>query len=261
MLVSVHQSAHVPVCCSANSSKVAKMPDTGEDWVWTGDIGAACGQAWEYGATSKGKLDNGDPYFPRCTWMDTDQGADIEIGGQPITNRQMKINMMAYGGDAGDKPLSYYCGATIFTWDNKDPISVLPPEGPSCPACDSDKATRKVKRSTAPDAASRNATQHSQRPRRSQKSADRLIVNSRKQQSAVTLCNSPTSRGSDFASTNEGLFCDMSTKTLYPLCSNTTVSDCFDLQTEEMQLRKRELVNGSLAVSHSKQYKKISHWD
>lgn len=235
---------------------------TDSEWTWFGDVGASCGQAWEYGAVEKGTLDNGDPFYPKCTWMDTDQGADIEFDQQLITNRQMKINMYAYGGNSTQRPLPYLCGATIFSWDTADPIEALP-GGPICPACNSTKANSTVKR----DSANFNEVGHTirssrPRPSRSQKSADRLIVSSRKSQSAVELCKSPTSRGSDFASTNEGLFCDMSTRTLYPLCSNTTTSDCFDLEAEEMQLTRRGADDGVPGrVERRKRYKRISYWD
>lgn len=236
---------------------------TDSEWTWLGDVGASCGQAWEYGAIEKGTLDNGDPFYPKCTWMDTDQGADIEFDQQPITNRQIKINMMAYGGNSSERALTNSCGATIFSWDTADPIEALPEEGPSCPACDSAKANSTVERDSA-SSGEESHIQRSSHPRsaRSQKSADRLIVSSRKSQSAVELCNSPTSRGSDFASTNEGLFCDMSTKTLHPLCSNTTTSDCFDLKAEAMQLTKRGSDDGVAGpLEGRKRYKRISHWD
>lgn len=173
------------------------------EWTWFGDIGASCGQAWEYGAVEKGGTEDGTAYYPKCTWMDTDQGADIEFDQQPITNRQMKINMYAYAGNFSQEPLPYLCGATIFSWDTADPIDALPEEGPTCPACNSTKAESTVKRDPASFSGA-SYMQRSARPRpaRSQKSADRLIVSSRKSQSAVELCESPTSRGSDFASTN-----------------------------------------------------------
>ncbi|KAL1586509.1 hypothetical protein WHR41_05280 [Cladosporium halotolerans] len=101
----------------------ANFPEKGEPWTWTEDIGAACGQAWHYGSLQRGTTESGEPYFPKCTWIDTDGGVDIDKDPVPITNRQMKINLLAYGGDAAGKGLDYYCGATIFTHDNADPIA------------------------------------------------------------------------------------------------------------------------------------------
>jgi hypothetical protein len=45
---------------------------------------------------------------------------------------------------------------------------------------------------------------------------------------------------SDFVSVDEGLFCDMETKTLYPLCGADVKVSCFDLEAEKMQLRRRD---------------------
>ncbi|KAK3719962.1 hypothetical protein LTR37_004085 [Vermiconidia calcicola] len=238
----------------ANRQKAAKMPNGGSTWTWTGDIGATCGQAWEYGMVQKGHTESGDLYYPRCVWMDTDEGRDIDIDPVPITNRQMKIDIFAYGGKTGAHSQDYYCGATIFSWLHADPIEERPSEGYCCPACLTCKENQ-VKRSLAAD-----EIQPLRRPRnRNQRSAERLIVNSRPQQSAIALCNSPTSRGSDFASTNEGLFCDMETKTLYPICSAETTELCFDLEARHPYLREAGKVRRRSAVS--RKYNKISHWD
>lgn len=191
--------------------------------------------------------------------MDTDGGVDIDKDPVPITNRQMKINLLAYGGDAAGKGLDYYCGATIFTHDNADPIAGMPPKGLICPAC-----TRE-KRHLAPEYSSQatnSTTAQSRHPRaRSDRSANELIVNSRPQQSAVRLCHSKSSRGSDFASTNEGLFCDMETKILYPLCGGEIQAGCFDLQADELQLRKRDGPGLFSRDTPVKKYKSISYWD
>ncbi|KAG0196198.1 hypothetical protein BGX28_010429, partial [Mortierella sp. GBA30] len=45
--------------------------------------------------------------------------------------------------------------------------------------------------------------------------------------SAIELCDSPTSWGSSFFSIEEGVFCDMSTKTKVPLCKAGETEGCF----------------------------------
>ncbi|KAG0274693.1 hypothetical protein BGZ96_004139 [Linnemannia gamsii] len=45
--------------------------------------------------------------------------------------------------------------------------------------------------------------------------------------SAIDLCDSPTSWGSSFFSIEEGVFCDMSTKTKIPLCKAGETKGCF----------------------------------
>lgn len=43
------------------------------------------------------------------------------------------------------------------------------------------------------------------------------------------------SLGPDFVSIEEGLFCDMETAKLWPLCSATQKVDCFDLESQALQ--------------------------
>ncbi|CZT18565.1 uncharacterized protein RCC_04409 [Ramularia collo-cygni] len=173
-------------------------------YTWLGDVGAACGQAWQYGLyTINGG--NSQLYAPRCTWLDADHGEDIDKNPVAITNRQMKINMWAYADQGGRiMDLDYYCGSTIFSHDMDDPIPGRTPRGPQ--EIDGqlvvDTGAPNVPRSTS----SQNGTVGPIR-KRSPKSASELVVNSRPYQSAVKLCNSPTSRGSDFVSVDEGLFC------------------------------------------------------
>ncbi|KAG0332446.1 hypothetical protein BG004_001264 [Podila humilis] len=48
-----------------------------------------------------------------------------------------------------------------------------------------------------------------------------------KELSAIALCDSPTSWGSSFLSIDEGIFCDMSTKTKIPICKVGETDGCF----------------------------------
>lgn len=145
------------------------------------------------------------------------------------TTRQMKINMFAYGAWARNETLDYRCGATIFSQDDKDPIEEPTPRGPTTQSRTSEKR-----------ASYAHPTQDKLSRKRSPKSASELVVNSRPDQSAIELCNSPTSRGSDFVSADEGLFCDMESKTLYPLCSTEVKSHCFEVQYQRLEMIKRE---------------------
>ncbi|KAG0007227.1 hypothetical protein BGZ80_004921 [Entomortierella chlamydospora] len=54
--------------------------------------------------------------------------------------------------------------------------------------------------------------------------------------SAIELCDSPTSWGSSFFSIEEGVFCDMSTKTKVPVCKAGETEGCF--------VYERPVVNG-----------------
>lgn len=61
---------------------------------------------------------------------------------------------------------------------------------------------------------------------------NKLIISDIASHSAANLCNSETSWGPDFVSSVEGKLCDMSTKTLYPLCSKEQVDGCVEIETK-----------------------------
>ena len=65
--------------------------------------------------------------------------------------------------------------------------------------------------------------------------ADRLIVTALEYHSAVDLCDSPYSLGPDMVSTLEGMFCDMSEKRLWPVCTADTASYCFDMNSQTVR--------------------------
>lgn len=78
-------------------------------------------------------------------------------------------------------------------------------------------------------------------------------------QLATTLCESPTSSGPDLVSFEEGKFCDMGTRTIWPLCAHRDDKDCFDVEANDMRLftriGKREVPDLSMA----KAYTRIHH--
>ncbi|KAK5941092.1 hypothetical protein PMZ80_006369 [Knufia obscura] len=65
--------------------------------------------------------------------------------------------------------------------------------------------------------------------------ADRLVVSKIKQHSAIEVCNSQSSLGPDFLSMSEMMFCDMSEKTLWPVCVDETASYCFNMDTQTVK--------------------------
>lgn len=64
--------------------------------------------------------------------------------------------------------------------------------------------------------------------KRSKGSANTLISSPYPGHSAKELCDSPNSYGPDVVSENEGLFCDMEAKVLWPLCVTSSQKGCFD---------------------------------
>jgi hypothetical protein len=62
--------------------------------------------------------------------------------------------------------------------------------------------------------------------------ADRLVITNIPQHSVIELCNSEYSLGPDMVSTTEGMFCDMSEKQLWPVCSDASALYCFDMESQ-----------------------------
>lgn len=72
-----------------------------------------------------------------------------------------------------------------------------------------------------------HGSHHQNRPRSPHNS---WLIKSRRGQRASRLCADPSSRGPDFVSYSEGLFCNMETREVLPLCDRAAglVTGCFD---------------------------------
>ena len=90
-----------------------------------------------------------------------------------------------------------------------------------------------------------------------------LIVSTHKGQSAQVLCDSAKSRGHDFGSKPEGKYCDMSTKMVYPLCSDSATRNCFSIDKQSKSISQREIGNGLGNGSRNRvhrRYHKMINW-
>jgi hypothetical protein len=74
--------------------------------------------------------------------------------------------------------------------------------------------------------------------------------------SAKQLCESATSYGPDAISEVEQLFCDMSTKTLYPLCSPQVTKGCFDTDVVSLRISLSKRFEGA----NPKNYHRVQKW-
>ena len=76
-----------------------------------------------------------------------------------------------------------------------------------------------------------------------------LVLSSYTWHSARELCESSTSKGPDFVSITEGLHCDMTTRQVSAVCSNSTISNCFDMKVKQMSYGGMRIRGDSLARS------------
>ncbi|KEQ74103.1 hypothetical protein M436DRAFT_44771 [Aureobasidium namibiae CBS 147.97] len=168
--------------------------DNTPNGVWTGDIGRMCGQTWFENQEQAGYLQDGTPYRPSCTWLDAGHDSDIP-------SASMKFAAYAYGGELSHATLEDACAYTIFAHDEGE--------------------------ITSKSSGRSNLLPRARLPWMETK----LVISNIATHSATNLCNSATSWGPDFATLNEGKLCDMSTKTLYTLCSKENVDGCVDIST------------------------------
>ena len=100
-----------------------------------------------------------------------------------------------------------------------------------------------------------------------------LIASPHQTHSARELCESALSHGPDFVSLSEGVFCDMDTKTHWPLCSSSdgvmngmetgrqgptqVTEDCYHWDTHSLVLATVKGKRGYVA----KDYSDVEHWD
>ncbi|OAK98030.1 hypothetical protein IQ06DRAFT_226338 [Phaeosphaeriaceae sp. SRC1lsM3a] len=197
---------------------------------WTGDLGKACGQSWYASVEPAGRYKKegdgpdaatGDEYVPACTWLDGDHTNDIGAAA-------LKFDTAAYGEKVSDTIGNDACKFTIFGSDN-GPIAAQPG-----------------------------------RRRRSSKDrptwmTEQLIVSNYTSHAAADLCNSATSWGPDFVGV-DGMFCDMGSKVLTPLCAAKSVDGCVEIDEGSGTLNRSISVAKRAANVAHKSYKKIQHW-
>ncbi|OAR01230.1 hypothetical protein LLEC1_00186 [Akanthomyces lecanii] len=89
---------------------------------------------------------------------------------------------------------------------------------------------------------------------------DRLVVSNITQHSTEELCSSETAWGPDFIG-SDGYFCDMSSKTLIPICSKQNVDGCINLHDNDKAITKRSAIAKRVINSPHKSYGVVTHWD
>ena len=87
-----------------------------------------------------------------------------------------------------------------------------------------------------------------------------IIISDYKAHSASEVCRSETSCGPSFVSTLDGTYCDMSTKTSYPLCSATVTTGCFDLDAKELIGKRGRHARDLEAREVHKRYETSDRW-
>lgn len=213
-------------------------PD-GNKYGWIGEWGAFCGSDWY----ESNVIVDSHGTKTKCIWLDRDHS-----DGQGFLG--LHVYMPAFSKDwsnGGSKhPALWYCQRSAVMMAYDDVNDSRPRK------FEEDRSLAEEYASNAPNGT--KTTGKRQVRKRSTEMASELVVSQHDGHSAVGLCSSDTSFGPDFLSIHEGSFCDMGTKTLWPLCDAETVDKCFDVETKVLK-------NGSEAEDRSGGYGKVTEWN
>jgi hypothetical protein len=254
----------------------------GVQWAWTGDIGYTCGAQWY---PSKYTMGNSNQPI-RCVWLDANHDNGVIAKG-------LSLHIRDFSGESGllaqynederrlcqnsarmtfhadilpdsfptffDPPLEYQRET-----NSGDPTQPYTAGALEKPDQGQDRQMRAYPDGTEMDSHKLRRRQASTlQGRRTLKvrgiknlHPDRLTISHLPGHSAKELCEDKMSLGPDFVSTEEGLFCDMETATLWPLCSTILLSDCFSLDTHKIRTstRRRD-------APQEKTYTLTDHWE
>ena len=245
------------------------MSVNGLSYAWTGDVGKACGAEWYPQSNPIDTASN----VPVCIWIDTNgddghiwKGFNIHLPSfsAPTEIQSKRLDQWKDNRDLMCKSEPRFSMYKDISLDNQ--IRVF--DGPYNPSQEGvDNATQILdagawklsevphnpherlcaeKGGTCPPGGAsaledlKEKANPSRRARRNHVKrqawmVEQLVVSNLESHSATELCESGTSNGPDFVSMAEGLFCDMSEKQVWPLCSDTTAGYCFDMDSQTIR--------------------------
>jgi hypothetical protein len=223
---------------------------------WLGDNGKQCDWDWYLSNVEVGP----NLYKPLCMWIDSNHSNDLKATGFQIHTPDF------FGSDSQQALIQadnyWYChpenepSFKVYTDTNlpRDVVAYNPPrtysltQPTSIPPSPPDPSINRRRSASNKTYSSTDEWSNSDQPAsnqivrrysspRSTNSTDttqhKLITSSDVNHRASDLCNHEKSRGPDFVSLVEGKFCDMATKTLYPLCSDQFKVNCFNLDSNQ----------------------------
>jgi len=250
-------------------------------WAWYGDNGFFCrdhGFFWYNSNTVAGQGN----FMPRCTWIDGDATngistkvinihmASFETSPERVAAFNENPNLLC-----GSKPRFFsFTDKNGFLWDrpyfsppleyqpgtllDKDTNVILDSAHWAQGSWESSPLEGYFKREER-----HNSTTEAPAVRAMKHWPDRghLVKSKQPSHTASALCKDKMSYGPDFVSVEEGLFCDMEHRRLWPLCKNKSEKACFDTKTDRMRLgpgNVRRDEDGNRIIR--KRYLKVDQW-
>lgn len=263
---------------------------------WTGDIGYACGLPWY----AQNNAINSLGHQPKCAWIDGNgnsghkwKGLSVHLPSFTIDDNQLATNLADQWTDNMDlvcqseARFSAYekmvLPNEIFVFkstlerssDGTDDVQQVLNEAnwkraerpfDAVQECPPKVGSELSPRPCPPlfPSADRQLKKQSESKRslaqRQEAMSDEVVISSRPGNDVFDLCGSETSLGPDYVSLAEGMFCDMSTKTLWPLCGDLLAKGCFDVEEKKMKWANRELKKRHEGDGE-KAYTRVTTWE
>ncbi|KAH7312609.1 hypothetical protein B0I35DRAFT_437399 [Stachybotrys elegans] len=259
---SSQQATYAVVAGNNNAVCIAYMSITwpdGEKYSWTGDWAELCEPYLEERAPwyNSNVLIGGTKHKPRCMWVDKD-------GNQPTTGFQVhfpefveQTDRTSFTDEEKEDIVRYTCsnGVPFRTFQEPDPRTVTyrvlnPLLKRDEQAVTVAQSTAPAKRKTWTPRGTSFSTRQETSPIKTMQ-FNQLVVDDSPDNSAFRLCNSASSLGPDFVSIPEGMFCRMSDKSLWPLCTEGLIDACFNMDV-------KQLIIGGVAARAS--YDEVMDW-
>ncbi|PHH66268.1 hypothetical protein CDD81_7861 [Ophiocordyceps australis] len=206
---------------------------------WLGDWGRECGLKW---FMSNYKVSEESNYRPACTWLDYDGSSGIQVA-------KLKIHLPSF--NRLEPPLNR---TEVHTYCHKPYLQAW--------TIRNDIYTR-IRRGINEQDGYQGS--HWLQRRGMSKFQSQLVISNQQAHNATDLCLSPTSVGPSFVSLHQGLFCDMETRQLLPLCvpSQIETQDCFDMQEKKALMKRSQ--DSRLGARHEtfqyRVFEKVTQWE
>lgn len=255
------------------------QPD-GDKKAWYGDVGKSCGADWYHSNLKTGD----DDYQPACIWIHRSpyhglrhQGFSLHINDFAGTDARAKQydenrDLMCKAAprfkmyetvNSGD-PIPYFKPQLDYVpkdLTDVDPAAVLDKSRWVLSGTETKNVNKKIV-DADPKRKAKRDNNNNNNINQAIKKFNNVVISDSKWHSAKDLCAHQNSAGHDFVSLHEGQMCDMSNRKVWPVCSATKKSGCFDTATSQMRpgagLKGRDVDTG--AYPPKKAYDQTVRW-
>ncbi|VBB76675.1 Putative protein of unknown function [Podospora comata] len=283
------QAAFATIEATADGICIPYMSATWVDeqkYGWVGDIGSYCGQKWYYSnywvrppvflhlsATnhfltmlSTEQVANTQP---RCTWVDRDHSHGVKAGMIMVHWPSFHTNDNWVSGDPNPRSKCGYPGfrayknwgdAEVTEWWKRDDTNTTTPaeitidDGVFDPNNFDGSKWVETDYTSGDSSSVVIAGRQIIKKRTVRKLDPRLVISNSPFHKASELCESETSFGPDFVSLVEGMYCNMETSELLPLCTEGLQRGCFHLE------QKTHVKRDGVVSEGQKEYEHILDW-